>query len=156
MASAGPYASLHLAPDRQPCQYLTTQFFTGRMPFLPPKERCLTVQQRCTWGVSLTILNIRLIRLVPSNAGLSAHISYRRQPSAYRYSSPQETCSKISKAVHKELILNTGIYFSWYYKWLAQAGQVFFYIMFDMVRVRHIASCSTMNAATADINTTTT
>ena len=34
-ASAGPYASLHLAADRQPCQHPTTQFFTGRMPFLP-------------------------------------------------------------------------------------------------------------------------
>ena len=116
------------------------------------QKRCLTVQQRCTWGVSLTILNIRLIRLVPSNAGLSAHISYRRQPSAYRYNSPQETCSKISKAVHKELILNTGIYFSWYYKWLAQSGKVFIYITFDMVCVCNIAS----NAATAAINTTTT
>ena len=27
MASAGPYASLHLAPDRQPRQHPTTQFF---------------------------------------------------------------------------------------------------------------------------------
>ena len=27
MASAGPYASLHLAPDRKPCQHHTTQFF---------------------------------------------------------------------------------------------------------------------------------
>jgi len=27
VASAGPYASLHLAPDRQPCQHPTTQFF---------------------------------------------------------------------------------------------------------------------------------
>jgi len=39
VASAGPYASLHLAPDRQPCQYPTTQFFTGRMPFLPPNQQ---------------------------------------------------------------------------------------------------------------------
>ena len=39
MASAGPYASLHLAPDRQPRQYTTTLFFTGRMPFLPPKQQ---------------------------------------------------------------------------------------------------------------------
>jgi len=37
---AGPYASLHLAPDRQPCQHLTTQFFTGRTLFL------LSSQQR--------------------------------------------------------------------------------------------------------------
>jgi len=40
MASAGPYASLHLAPDRQPHQHPTTLFFTGRMPFLPPNEQC--------------------------------------------------------------------------------------------------------------------
>jgi len=33
------YASLHLAPDRQPRQHLTTQFFTGRMPFLPPNQQ---------------------------------------------------------------------------------------------------------------------
>ena len=38
LASAGPYASLHLAPDRQPRQNSTTQFFTGRMPFLPPNR----------------------------------------------------------------------------------------------------------------------
>ena len=39
MASAGPYASLHLAPDRQLRQHPTTQFFTGRMPFLPPNQQ---------------------------------------------------------------------------------------------------------------------
>jgi len=38
-ASAGTYASLHLAPDRQPHQHPTTQFFTGRMPFLPPNQQ---------------------------------------------------------------------------------------------------------------------
>jgi len=39
VASAGPYASVHPAPDRQPCQHPTTQFFTGRMPFLPPNQQ---------------------------------------------------------------------------------------------------------------------
>jgi len=39
VTSAGPYASLHLAPDRQPRQHPTTQFFTGRMPFLPPNQQ---------------------------------------------------------------------------------------------------------------------
>ena len=39
MASAGPYASLHLAPDRQPHQHPTAQFFTGRMPFLLPNQQ---------------------------------------------------------------------------------------------------------------------
>ena len=39
MASAGTYASLHLAADRQPRQHPTTQFFTGRMPFLPSNQQ---------------------------------------------------------------------------------------------------------------------
>jgi len=39
LASAGPYASLHLAPDRQPNQHPTTLFFTDWMPFLPPKQQ---------------------------------------------------------------------------------------------------------------------
>jgi len=48
VASAGPYASLHLAPDRQPHRHPTTQFFTGRMPFLPPnQQRQSTEGQLC-------------------------------------------------------------------------------------------------------------
>jgi len=35
VASGGPYASQQLAPDNHP----TTQFFTGRMPFLPPNQQ---------------------------------------------------------------------------------------------------------------------
>ena len=49
VASAGPYASLHLAPDRQPHQHPTTQFFTGRMPFLPPYQ-----QRQSTEGLMYT------------------------------------------------------------------------------------------------------
>jgi len=29
----------HLASERQPCQHPTAQFFTGRMPFLPPNQQ---------------------------------------------------------------------------------------------------------------------
>ena len=39
VASAGLYAGLHLAPDRQPRKHPTTHFFTGRMPFLPPNQQ---------------------------------------------------------------------------------------------------------------------
>jgi len=39
VASAGPYASLHLAPDKITSQYPTTLFFTGRMPFLLPNQQ---------------------------------------------------------------------------------------------------------------------
>jgi len=37
VASAGPYANhLHLASDRQPCQYLTTQFLQAGRPSCHP------------------------------------------------------------------------------------------------------------------------
>ena len=46
VASVGLYASLHLAADRQPCQHPTTLFFTGRMPFLPPKQQRQSTEQQ--------------------------------------------------------------------------------------------------------------
>jgi len=39
---AGPYASLHLAPDRYATpapHHSVFSFFTGRMPFLPPNQQ---------------------------------------------------------------------------------------------------------------------
>ena len=48
MTSAGPYASLHVAPYREPRQQHTTQFFTGRMPFLPPNQ-----QRQSTEGIKV-------------------------------------------------------------------------------------------------------
>jgi len=46
VASAAPYANLHLAQDRQPVprQHPTTQFFTGRMPFLLPNQQRQSTQ----------------------------------------------------------------------------------------------------------------
>ena len=76
MESAGPYASLHLAPDRQPHQHPTTQFFTGRMPFLPPNQqrqstvfsiiyliifnRCASVLWYCRLGVRKSIRPVKI------------------------------------------------------------------------------------------------
>jgi len=51
VASARPYASLHLAPDRQPHQHPTTLFFTGWMPFLPPNQ-----QRQSTEGTDVTVV----------------------------------------------------------------------------------------------------
>ena len=60
VASAGPYASPHLAPDRQPRQHPTTQFFTGQMPFLPPNQ-----QRQSTEGMfTVSRLPVSLLRLV--------------------------------------------------------------------------------------------
>ena len=50
MASAGPCASLHLAPDRQPRQHSDTQFFTGRMPSLPPNQQRQSTEGKSTEG----------------------------------------------------------------------------------------------------------
>jgi len=36
VASAGPCASLHLAPDRQPCQHPTTRFLQAGCPSCRP------------------------------------------------------------------------------------------------------------------------
>ena len=48
VASAGPYASLHLAQADNHASGPTTQFFTGRMPFLPPNQ-----QRQSTEGLKI-------------------------------------------------------------------------------------------------------
>ena len=50
VASAGPYASLHLTVDRWPRQHLTTKFFTGQMPFLLPNQQCQITEGKSTEG----------------------------------------------------------------------------------------------------------
>jgi len=37
-------ANLHLTPDRQPCQHPTTEFLTGRMPFLLHNQQCQSTE----------------------------------------------------------------------------------------------------------------
>jgi len=54
VASGGPYASLHLDPDTQPCQDPTPQFFTGRMLFLPPNHQRQSTEGRITATVITT------------------------------------------------------------------------------------------------------
>ena len=61
VASAGPYASLHLAPDRQSHQHPNTQFSTGWMPFLPPNQQC-----QSTEGILPPLLQLLLL-LYPFN-----------------------------------------------------------------------------------------
>jgi len=54
VASDGQYLSLHLAPDRQPHQHPTSQFFTGRMPFLPPNQQRQSTESKSTEGKKIT------------------------------------------------------------------------------------------------------
>ena len=57
VASAGTYASLHLAPDRQPHQHPTTLFFTGGMSFLLPNQhRQSTEGTGCAINKSILII----------------------------------------------------------------------------------------------------
>ena len=72
VASAGPYASLHLASDRRPRQHPTTQFFTGRMPFLPPNQQRQSTEGRSTEGRytnTHTHTHTRLTALFPGLPG---------------------------------------------------------------------------------------
>jgi len=54
VASDGQYLSLHLAPDRQPHQHPTSQFVTGRMPFLPPNQQRQSTEGKSTEGKKIT------------------------------------------------------------------------------------------------------
>jgi len=56
VASAGPHASLHLAPDTQPRQHPTTLFFTGRMSFLLPNQQRQSTEGKSTEGNASIIL----------------------------------------------------------------------------------------------------
>ena len=46
VASAGPYASQHLAPESRQITMPTPHrsVFTGRMPFLPPNQQCQSTE----------------------------------------------------------------------------------------------------------------
>ena len=57
MASAGPYASLHLTPDRQSCQHPTTQLFTARMPFLPPNQQRQSTEGYISYCTAVNVSN---------------------------------------------------------------------------------------------------
>jgi len=50
VALAGTYASLHLAPDRQPRQHPPLGFFTGWMPFLLPNQQHQRTEGNSTEG----------------------------------------------------------------------------------------------------------
>jgi len=63
VASAGPYASLHLTPDRKPRQHPTTQFFTGRMPFLLPNQ-----QRQSTEGTTNSLIILKHFYIALSNS----------------------------------------------------------------------------------------
>jgi len=48
VASAGPYASLHLAPDRQPRQHPTTRFLQAGCPSCRPTNNVKALKAHLT------------------------------------------------------------------------------------------------------------
>jgi len=57
VVSAGPYANhLHLTPDRQPCQHLITQLFTGQMLFLTLNQQCESTEGKISnWNTCILL-----------------------------------------------------------------------------------------------------
>jgi len=53
MASAGPHASLHLAPDRQPCQHPTTQ---AGCPSCRPTNSVKALKAKCCTTTIIIII----------------------------------------------------------------------------------------------------
>ena len=111
MASAGPYASLHLAPDRQPRQHTTTPFFTGRMLFLPPNQ-----QRQSTEGSLVTITSLyntdkhtcfRLCIACCTQSSSSAKLC--------RCSCKVEPTSGTGKQFHKQYTCDSSAYQKAYY-----------------------------------------
>jgi len=56
VASAGPYASLQLDPDRQPYASTPPQFFTDQMLFLPPNQQRQSTEGNQGSHIKMTIL----------------------------------------------------------------------------------------------------
>jgi len=72
----GPYASLHLAPDREPHQHPTT-VFTGRVPSLSPNQQRHITEGISTEGINFGAVNSQYIIFTARRCYASAGTSYR-------------------------------------------------------------------------------
>jgi len=70
VASAGPYASLHLAPDRQPCQHPTTHFLQAGCPSCHPTNSIKALKAR-TEGNKVKMIKLIFQYWAAVSAGLS-------------------------------------------------------------------------------------
>ena len=81
VASAGPYASLHLAPPRQitmPAPH-HSKFFTGRMPFLPPNQQRQSTEGTKDKSTEDMAVNILLIGIMFALRSTTAHHPVRHR-----------------------------------------------------------------------------
>jgi len=70
VASAGPYASLHLAPDRQPCQHPTTQFLQAGCPSCRPTnsiKALKALQNSYSWNKNICVCSEAIEHPVRTN-----------------------------------------------------------------------------------------
>ena len=102
VASAGSYASLHLAPVRQPRQHPTTQFFTGRMPFLPLNQQHQSTEGTQCQTYSSAKLHKRKTRS-RQQASTPKHTSMHRQMDNAKTPLPQPTRWVTEALKHKVL-----------------------------------------------------
>jgi len=116
VASAGPYASLHFAPDRQPCQYPTTLFLQAGCPSCRPtnsvkalKANALKTGSKLNIIISRKLASVCLYgkkaaALKPENINiLSTHHKHRSQP-PHLYSSHIYTSSLAELAISSRYV----------------------------------------------------
>jgi len=132
VASAGTYASMHCAPDRQPRQHHTTQFFTGRMPFLLPNQQRqstegkkhsmtfhaneLTLNQQ--W-ISQSLPGINSFQLYDTAISKSHHLLPRWNPEWYRLTQTVQLNRYWSLSAYR-IICHLALL--WTYKWQRQTS----------------------------------
>ena len=135
VASAGPYASLHLAPDRQPRQHPTTRFLRAGCPscrptnsikalkaLVSPGKRadkwvcvsvpcpdCQMTKWRCHFNITLGARNIG--DLVDVNAPMwtslhAAHFDHQHYCCTFRPLQNLLLCSRLVDVSHTGIILH--------------------------------------------------
>ena len=77
VASAGSYASLHLAADRQPRQHPTAQFFTGWMPFLQPNQQRQSIEGKSTEIVNSHAPHVHILDHAKFHGDRSYHYRHK-------------------------------------------------------------------------------
>ena len=112
VASAGLYASLH---PRQPRQHPTTQFFTGRMPFLPPNQQCQSTEGRKFINFSESISSLEALKGFKLESDLVQNITHT-QPFYgsldFVWTMPVRRHQKIHSPTHIIMVINHPLFAS--------------------------------------------
>jgi len=114
VASAGPYASLHLAPDREPRLHPTTQFFTGRMPFLPPNQQRQSTEGILTHWHNYMIHNVDILWLLYSMVMQCVeNVIGEYRPSTETWVGPSARVPATTLVTDKSIVLSVWLSGQW-------------------------------------------